>query len=131
MNYNELIATLFDLSKNINNDATRFWHPERRPSVMFQMFPHTRNGYATSQVRCYMMGYKNYDDCSYSFYIDSNKPYVVMTSGSKENEIKYEKAISLLKELYDSVSKVNPEDVEVMGDIDACLVEEDTNENQL
>lgn len=40
--YSETVAKLADLARQINEDSERFWHPEKRPGVMMQIFPNSQ-----------------------------------------------------------------------------------------
>ena len=103
--YSEAVAKLADLARQINEDAERFWHPEKRPGVMMQIFPNSQLIPGCTQVRVYMMGYKDYEDFSWGFDLKSDKPFATETSGTKNKEVHIVEAVKRLEELLEEVKK--------------------------
>ena len=85
--YSEAVSKLADLARQINEDSERFWHPEKRPGVMMQIFPNSQLIPGCTQVRVYMMGYKDYEDFSCSFELRADKPFATETVGEKVKEV--------------------------------------------
>lgn len=103
--YSETVAKLADLARQINEDSERFWHPEKRPGVMMQIFPNSQLIPGCTQVRVYMMGYKDYEDFSCSFELRADKPFATETVGEKVKEVHIPDAVKRLEELLEEVKK--------------------------
>lgn len=108
--YSETVAKLADLARQINEDSERFWHPEKRPGVMMQIFPNSQLIPGCTQVRVYMMGYKDYEDFSCSFELRVDKPFATETVGEKVKEVHILDAVKRLEELLEEVKKKRGEE---------------------
>lgn len=117
--YSEAVVKLADLARQINEDSERFWHPEKRPGVMVQIFPHSQILPGTTQIRVYMMGYKDYEDCSYSYVLKSDKPFALEITNGEEKEVRPAAAIERINDLLKEVKKKHG-DIEEYNASDAC-----------
>ncbi len=108
--YSDAVAKLADLARQINEDSERFWHPEKRPGVMMQIFPNSQLVPGCAQVRMYMMGYKEYEDFSCSFELRADRPFATETVGEKMKEVHISDAVKRLEELLEEVKKKRGEE---------------------